>query len=108
LIQISLTHSRNVFVLCRVGIGLDAYMMPVEDGIEDKVEQPLLFINTWTWQWPENIIKMKRLVDVDSPIDSEQTLTNAWLTIAFVYNRIPHSSVNNTSVCKCVVYTDLI
>ena len=47
-------------------------MMPVEDGIEDKVEQPLLFINTWTWQWPDNIIKMKRLVDVDSQTNSSQ------------------------------------
>ena len=46
-------------------------MMPVEDGIEDKVEQPLLFINTWNWQWYKNIIKMKQLVDVDSQTDSK-------------------------------------
>jgi len=54
----------------RVGIGLDTYMMPVEDGIEDKVEQPLLFINSWTWQWPKNAIKMKRIVDTDPHNDS--------------------------------------
>ena len=54
----------------RVGIGLDTYMMPVEDGIEDKVEQPLLFINSWTWQWPKNVIKMKQIVDGDPHNDS--------------------------------------
>jgi len=53
-----------------VGIGLDTYMMPVEDGIEDKVEQPLLFINSWTWQWPKNVIKMKQIVDGDPHNDS--------------------------------------
>ena len=47
-------------------------MMPVEDGIEDKVEQPLLFINSWNWQWPENIIKMRQLVDVNSNPDSKE------------------------------------
>ena len=57
---------------CRVGIALDTYMMPVEDGIEDKVEQPLLFINSWNWQWPENIIKMRQLVDVNSNPDGKE------------------------------------
>ena len=48
---------------CRVGLALDAYMMPVEDGINDSVEQPLLFINTWTWQWPKNVAKIISLLD---------------------------------------------
>ncbi|XP_065898489.1 platelet-activating factor acetylhydrolase-like isoform X2 [Dysidea avara] len=49
----------------RVGVALDAYLIPVEDRIEDKVEQPLLFINSWTFQWPENITKIKRYISND-------------------------------------------
>jgi len=75
-------------------------MMPVEDGIEDKVEQPLLFINTWTWQWRENIIKMKRLAHV-SQTDSEQCSKHLACVYRFCNTRIPHSTTDNTSVCKC-------
>ncbi|XP_065898486.1 platelet-activating factor acetylhydrolase-like [Dysidea avara] len=87
----------------RVGIGLDTYMMPVEDGIEDKVEQPLLFINTWNWQWYKNIIKMKQLVDVDSQTDKYPTRQLITLRgsyhedqsdVGFVYMSTPLSSVN--------------
>ena len=53
-------------------------MMPVEDGIEDKVEQPLLFINTWNWQWPENINKMRQLVDINSQTDSRSKKFDKW------------------------------
>ena len=55
----------------RVGLALDAYLIPVEDGIESNVEQPLLFINTWTFQWPENVAKIKSLVDTNEVCDSE-------------------------------------
>ena len=57
--------------LFRVGLALDAYMMPVEDGIETSVEQPLLFINMWTWQWPKNVVKIKALVDSKKMADSK-------------------------------------
>ena len=56
---------------CRVGVALDAYLMPVEDGIETTVEQPLLFINSWTFQWPENMAKIKSLIDTSAQCDSE-------------------------------------
>ena len=56
---------------CRVGVALDAYMMPVEDGIETSVEQPLLFINSWTFQWPDNVAKIKSLLDTSAQCDSE-------------------------------------
>jgi len=62
-----------------VGIALDTYMMPVEDGIEEKIEQPLLFINSWDWQWPKNVIKMKRIVDVDHPTDSTFVFHNFYM-----------------------------
>ena len=52
-------------------MALDAYLMPVEDGIESSVEQPLLFINSWTFQWPENVAKIKSLIDTSAHSDSE-------------------------------------
>ena len=62
---------------CRVGLALDAYMMPVEDGISDRVEQPLLFINTWTWQWPKNVAKIKPLLDTSySKVESKMRTAN--------------------------------
>jgi len=54
-----------------VGVALDAFLVPVEDGIEDKVEQPLLFINSWTFQWPENIAEINRYIKKDTQTDSE-------------------------------------
>ena len=71
-------HTQSYFpsTLCRVGVGLDAYMMPVEDGIENSVEQPLLFINTWTWQWPKNVAKIKALVDSSSNTGDSKTQLN--------------------------------
>ena len=56
---------------CRVGLALDAYLVPVEDGIEGSVEQPLLFINSWTFQWPDNVVKIKSLMDTSGHSDSE-------------------------------------
>ena len=61
-----------VYILYRVGVALDAYLIPVEDRIEDKVEQPLLFINSWTFQWPENITKIKRYISNDVQTESKQ------------------------------------
>ena len=55
-------------------MALDAYMMPVEDGIETSVEQPLLFINTWTWQWPKNVVKIKALMDSRNTANSKTEL----------------------------------
>jgi len=55
-----------------VGVALDAYLIPVEDGIEEKVEQPLLFINSWTFQWPDNITKIKRYISNDIQTDSKK------------------------------------
>ena len=56
----------------RVGVALDAYLIPVEDGIEEKVEQPLLFINSWTFQWPDNITKIKHYIRNDIQTDSKK------------------------------------
>ena len=53
----------------------------MEDGIEGRVEQPLLFINTWTFQWAENVAKIKSLVDTDVTSDSECVYGTALLYI---------------------------
>ena len=47
-------------------------MIPVEDGIEARVEQPLLLLKTWTvYQWPENKARINSLVDTNVSSDSE-------------------------------------
>jgi len=88
--------------LYRVGLALDAYMMPVEDGITDSVEQPLLFINTWTWQWAKNVTKIKPLVDISTKVDSKMiTTAKQFYTLFF---RLSHPPTNNTEVCCIVVW----
>ncbi|XP_016068347.1 PREDICTED: platelet-activating factor acetylhydrolase [Miniopterus natalensis] len=39
---------------------LDAWMMPLDEGIYSKFSQPLFFINSERFQYPANIIKMKK------------------------------------------------
>lgn len=39
-------------------------MFPIHNEVyEAGIDQPLLFINTFTFQWPENVAKMMRLVN---------------------------------------------
>ncbi|XP_066215356.1 platelet-activating factor acetylhydrolase [Saccopteryx leptura] len=44
----------------RCGIALDAWMLPLDDDVYSKFSQPLFFINSEHFQFPENIIKMKK------------------------------------------------
>ena len=104
----SLQIFKTCFCVDRVGIGLDTYMMPVEDGIEDKVEQPLLFINSWTWQWPKNVIKMKRIVDTDPHTDDSKLPKHTHCFYPMVTpNRVPHPSTYHTSVCQLKVFVTI-
>jgi platelet-activating factor acetylhydrolase len=44
------------------GIALDCWMVPVHrDLLETGVQQPLLFINSFTFQWPDSVRKMMKL-----------------------------------------------
>jgi platelet-activating factor acetylhydrolase len=52
--------SQDQRFLC--GVALDCWMVPVHrDLLETGLQQPLLFINSATFQWPENVRKMARL-----------------------------------------------
>ncbi|XP_008574194.1 PREDICTED: platelet-activating factor acetylhydrolase [Galeopterus variegatus] len=44
----------------RCGIALDAWMLPVGDEVYSRIPQPLFFINSERFQYPANIIKMKK------------------------------------------------
>ena len=59
----SLIKKLSLFFL-RCGIALDGWMVPFpEDFLEGlSVTQPLLFINSYSWQWKENIQSMMKLI----------------------------------------------
>ena len=42
----------------RAGVAMDSWMLPVEEEVYDRIQQPLLFINTETFQWKENVLDM--------------------------------------------------
>ncbi|XP_032505587.1 platelet-activating factor acetylhydrolase isoform X2 [Phocoena sinus] len=44
----------------RCGVALDAWMFPVSDEVYSRIPQPLFFINSERFQYPSNIIKMKK------------------------------------------------
>ena len=50
---------------CRVGVMLDAWMLPLDDDIAARVSQPLLMVNMETFHWKKNIEQMKRLETSD-------------------------------------------
>ena len=41
---------------------LDAWMFPLEEGVYGKVEQPVLFINSETFHWKNNIKKIIQIM----------------------------------------------
>ena len=43
-------------------MALDTWMFPVYKEVYDLVKAPLVFINSWDFQWPENIKSMQKLV----------------------------------------------
>ncbi|KAM9665715.1 platelet-activating factor acetylhydrolase isoform 1-T3 [Trichechus inunguis] len=45
----------------RCGIALDAWMFPLGDEVYSRIPQPLFFINSEQFQFPANIIKIKKL-----------------------------------------------
>ena len=48
----------------RCGLALDSWLFPVEEeSLEKSLDRPLVFINIDTFQWPENVAKMMKLVE---------------------------------------------
>lgn len=50
-----------IVILTRCGIAFDAWMLPLDDEVYHKVQQPLLFINSEKFQWATNVMKMRKL-----------------------------------------------
>ncbi|KAB0338101.1 hypothetical protein FD754_024805, partial [Muntiacus muntjak] len=44
----------------RCGIALDAWMLPIGDEVYSRIPQPLFFINLERFQYPSNIIRIKK------------------------------------------------
>lgn len=59
---------------CRVGVGLDSWMAPLDDNLYSKVTQPLLLVNTETFQWRENVKSMYKLIDPKETNDLKRIL----------------------------------
>uniref|UniRef100_A0A4W3HTC3 Platelet-activating factor acetylhydrolase n=1 Tax=Callorhinchus milii TaxID=7868 RepID=A0A4W3HTC3_CALMI len=45
----------------KCGVALDAWMFPLDDETYRNVQKPILFINSEKFQWPVNILNMKKL-----------------------------------------------
>lgn len=56
----------------RCGIALDAWMLPLAEEVLSNFSQPLFFINSEQFQYPANIIKMKKC---DSPGKERKMIT---------------------------------
>ena len=55
--------------LCRCGIAMDAWLLPIHrDLYKVGVSQPLLFINSASWQWAENV---RRMMQLAKPVGSD-------------------------------------
>lgn len=66
-----------VVVVGRCGISLDPWMLPVGDDIyQNRVQQPLLIINSEKFQWASNILKMNKLISNDT---NKKMITIKWV-----------------------------
>jgi len=57
----------------KVGVALDSWMLPLDDSLYQQVEQPVLFVNTDTFQWETNVRDMFKL-DVNKEPDQKRVL----------------------------------
>ncbi|XP_075251931.1 platelet-activating factor acetylhydrolase-like [Convolutriloba macropyga] len=47
--------------MMKCAVALDAWMHPLERELITKVQQPVLFVNSDKFQWPMNLVKMKKM-----------------------------------------------
>lgn len=47
---------------CSCGVCLDTWMYPLYEEIYHQVDRPTIFINTWHFHWPDNIMRMQKLM----------------------------------------------
>ena len=58
-------------MICRCGLALDSWVIPIHPDIygdNTSISQPLYFINSYTFQWKEN---MKRMLSLTRPPNPE-------------------------------------
>ena len=63
----------------RCGIALDAWMFPVADEVYSRIPQPLFFINSERFQYPSNIIRMKKCF---LPDRERKMITIRWVSVS--------------------------
>ena len=63
----------------RCGIALDAWMFPVGDEVYSRIPQPLFFINSERFQYPSNIIRMKKCF---LPDRERKMITIRWVSVS--------------------------
>nr|XP_061843370.1 platelet-activating factor acetylhydrolase-like [Nerophis lumbriciformis]XP_061843371.1 platelet-activating factor acetylhydrolase-like [Nerophis lumbriciformis] len=50
----------------KCGVALDAWMFPLKDDTFPRIKQPVFFINSWSFQWPENVKRIETLLAADA------------------------------------------
>jgi platelet-activating factor acetylhydrolase len=66
----------------KCGVCLDTWTFPVYKDVFDQVKKPLVFINTWSFQWPYNVRRMLRFVKEP---DNEGFPSSQMFTLRYVY-----------------------
>ena len=70
------THTHTLSLSLRCGIALDCWMLPIHrDLLETGLQQPLLFINSFSFQWPRNIRAMFKLSQSNKKTSHKSTST---------------------------------
>ncbi|KYO34108.1 platelet-activating factor acetylhydrolase isoform A [Alligator mississippiensis] len=76
------TLSRESKFKC--GIAFDAWMLPLDDEVYHKVQQPLLFINSEKFQWATNVMKMRKLGKQNKMITIKGTVHQSFPDFTFL------------------------
>ncbi|PIK42123.1 putative platelet-activating factor acetylhydrolase-like [Apostichopus japonicus] len=71
----------------KCSVPLDAWLFPLSGDVYEKVQQPILFINTYYFQWKDNISKMNKLMP--SEYNDARRLLTIRETVHFSQSDIP-------------------
>ncbi|XP_070548085.1 platelet-activating factor acetylhydrolase-like [Ptychodera flava] len=65
----------------RCALALDTWMLPLDKTLPSQVNQPILFVNTETFHWPGNIVKMKRFLKDNGEMSEERKIITIMGTV---------------------------
>jgi len=86
----------------KVGVGLDAWMYPLDSEVYKKVSPvPFLFINSEAFQWDANIVDMRKLDGDVFNIDVERKMVTLVGTHHFSQSDLPFVIENNDLMNFC-------